>query len=607
MSKSTETQTFALVLEDGVSDTAAEAAGALASLRQKIDQDSAALRQMNAAMARLKAGGQGASKAAKELQEKIDAQKASLATAQASYIEAGGDLAQLGQKARGAAGGMDGLTKSLAGAPGPLGAVVGRMNALKGLLAGGPLVAGAVGLAAAFLAIVAASAALVGAVAAASAALLRYGLAQAEARRSELLRLEGLVRIRTWYGLAAGSATELQAAIDRVSDATATGRVETGRYAEMLYRMGLRGDALSEALEGVAITASTQGEGMARRFAGMAAGAARAGRSVRALADDVRARLGGIAARQALGFDRQMQQLRENVGRIFDGLRIEGLLRALRMVTSLFSQSTASGRALRQIVEVLFQPLIDGAAAAGPVARRFFQGMILGAQRLTILFLRARNALMQAFGSRDILGGIDLQSAALTAGTLAVGGLVTAVLAATVALGAFAAIVGVVAAGVLVMTAPIWGALAALATLGYYGARYGGQLMDGMVNGIAKGRDRVLGAIRSVATDATAALRSVLQIRSPSRVFAQLGMQIPAGLAAGVEAGSGEASGAVESMVSAPDAPAAARGGARTSVSIGEVHIHAGATDQPREMAQSFVDELVRLLEGARIELGAAS
>jgi hypothetical protein len=608
MASNTETQIFALDLQDGMSGPASSAADALEGLRAKIEADTAALRQMNAAMARLRAGGQGASKAALELRDRIAAQKAALGQAQARYIDLGGSLSELGKKTAVASDGLADFATVAQGAPGPLGAIVGRLGALRGLLAGGPLIAGAVALAAGFLAIVAASAALVGAVGAATAALLRYGLAQASARRSELLQLEGLVRLRTWYGLAAGSATELQSAIDRVSDATASGRGEISGYAQQLYRAGLRGDALSEALEGMAITASVQGEGMARRFAGMAAGAARAGRSVRALADDVRSRLGGIAARQALSFDRQMQQLRQNVSRIFDGLEIDGLLRGLRMVTSLFSQNTASGRALRQIVRVIFQPMIDGIARLGPIARRFFQGMILQAQRVVIFYLRVRNAVLRAFGATDILSGINAQTMALQAGSVVVMGLVTAVMMAAGALATFVAMGAAAVAVVRAMLNPIATVQAAMAGLFDIGARAGSRLSDGLVSGITQGRDRIVAAVRGLATGAADALRNALQIRSPSRVFAQLGVQIPAGLESGIDAGAPSAMGAVESMVASPDAPGGrGGGGSRVSVSIGDVHIHAGSDQSaPRELAQSFADELVRLLEGASIELGVA-
>lgn len=618
-----ETSTYAIELRDETSGPAKDAAAALEKLRQKIDADQKSLRAMHAAMARLKGGTVTNVAAFRQLRERITAQKSAIAKAQGEFTELGGTFETVTEAATEVAeSGLGDLLKAAQKTPGPIGALVSRIGGLKGLLAGGPLVAGALGLAAGFLAVAAASAALVTAVAAATAQLLRFGIVQADARRSERLALEGLVRRRTWTGLAAGSASELQSAIDRVSDSTATGRGEVSGYAQQLYRMGLRGDALSEALEGVAITTSVMGEAAGRRFAGMAAGAARTGRSVRALADDVRARLGGIAGQQALSLDRQFQQLRENAGRIFETLKIEGFLRALRQVTSLFSQSTASGRALRQLVEVLFQPMLDGLADAGPAARRFFQGMILGAQRLTIGVLRLRNRFLSTFGGGSVMRAIDLQSVALNAGTAIVVAFAAAVVTAGVVLGGLAAIVGVVAAGVAVLAAPLILAGAALYGVIEAGrqvlvwwentdwAKLGTAIVSGLVNGLRQGRALVQSSIRSLATEATRALRESLQIRSPSRVFADLGRQIPRGLAAGVEAGAPAATGAVEAVVSVPDAAGGGRGSAAASgrsVTIGDIHVHVGQTDQPRQIGQAIVDEIVRALEGVGIELGAAA
>lgn len=601
----TETETFALELEDGISDPSRDALRALEQLKAKIEQDTRSLRAMNQAMARLRAGGLAGSAQFRELRDRVAAQRAAIAQAQARYISLGGSLDGLAANAGNAGGGLAKLLEAAQATPGPLGAVTGRLGALRGLLAGGPLVAGGLALAAAMMAIVAASAALVAAVGTATAALLRYGIAQAGARRAELLRLEGLVRIRSMYRLTAGSATELQGAIDRVSDSSALGRGQVAGYAEQLYRMGLRGRALEDALDGMAIAGSAGGEQLARRFAGLAVGAARMGRSVRAVTDDFRARFGGIAAAQALDFDRQIERVRENIARIFDGLKIEPFLRALRQVTSLFSQSTASGRALRHLVELIFQPLLDQAGRGGIVVRRFFQGMILGAQRLTILFLRARNALLRTFGGTDVLGAIDGQRIALTLGAVAVGGFVAAVIAAGSVL---ALLVAPFVASYLAVTAlrkafdDLRGAFSGMLEAG---DRLATALVQGLVKGIESGRALVLTRVRDLASSATGTLREALQIRSPSRVFAQLGVQIPRGLAAGVEAGSPAAEGAVAGMVGPSDVGRGIAGaGSRVSVSIGDVVVHVGESAQPREIGRAIRDEIVAALEGVGIELG---
>lgn len=598
--------TFALKLTDETSGAAENAAGALERLQGTIDDDTKALRNMQRAMRALKGGTTTNVAAFRELRDKITAQKASIADAQSRYVQLGGTFGKTNSAARQASGGFNELLSSAQRMPGPLGGMVSRLGALRGLVVGG-------GIASGILLIVAASVALTAATIAATAALLRYGVAQSDARRSELLRLEGLASIRRWHGLAAASGTELQAAIDGVSDSTAASRGDLERYTAQLHRMGLRGANLTEALEGMAIVASVQGDGMARRFAGMAAGAARAGGSVRALADDVRSRLGGLAARRMLSLDVQTQRLHQNLERLFSGLRLEGFLSAIRDVADLFSQSTVSGRALKAVVEAMLQPLIDTFEVLGPLAREFFSGMVIGALILAIQIVRLQRFLKRTFGDSEILGGIDAQRLALYAGVAVVGAFAGAVLVASVVLAGLAAIVVAVTAATALFAAPLYVAAAAVGALVYAGleayqwfaeqdwAALGSAIADGIVNGLRAGADRVGGAMRELAGRARSSIESALDMHSPSRVFAELGMNISRGLADGVDAGSAGVESSVGNVVSVPQAGA----GGGASISIGDVHLHAQEGQDGRAMATEFVDELVALLEGVGLQMGA--
>lgn len=589
---------FAVVLKDDTSGPAQSAGKALEDLKGKITADTKELRAMQAAMRALKGGTVTNVAAFRSLRDRIAAQKATIANAQSSFVSLGGSFGEGAKEAAGATRSLASLTDIAQRMPGPLGGIVSRLGSMRALLAGG-VIAGAV------VGIVAALAALVVASAAAAAALLRYGIAQSDARRSELLRLEGLTTLRSYYGLAAGSATEMQAAIDRVSDSSALGRDRIAGMSQELYRAGLRGSALSNTLEALAMVESVQGAAGVRRMRGRLIADGRAGRSAQRLAD-TQARLGGIAARQAMGLDRQMTRLRENVSRIFDGLKIEGLLRGLHEVTSLFSQQTATGRALKAMFEALFQPLVNTLTEGAPLARRFFQGMVIGALLLTIAIQRVGRWMAKTFGDSTILGSIDAQRAALIAGAVVVGlfaaGLVLAA-------GAFAAL----AASAALVFAPIaiaiglaiaLGAAVGTAVRAFMDADWRGiglGIVTGIVTGLTLGRDRLISAMRGLAAAARSALTDALEIRSPSRVFADLGRQIPAGLAVGVDAGAGDAQAAVDGMV-APSAPG--RAGSRSSsasVSIGEIHIHTRATDA-QGIAADIGDAVRELFQGLALE-----
>jgi hypothetical protein len=549
-----------------------------------------------------------------QLRDRIDAQKTAVASATAEYVKLGGtfkDVAKAAETVKKAIGGASFGGGDFKDLPKKATAAEQALAGMRATIAEIP---------APVLAAAGAWLAFVGATVAATAALLRYGVASSDVRRTEQLRLEGLMTIRRWHGVAAGSIGELTGAIDRTAASSALARGAVSGYAEQLYRAGLRGGTLTKALEAVTMTASVQGPAMAARMAGMSISFARTGRSVDALAEKVRSRLGGIAARQMLSLDVQSRKLEESLQFLTGGLRLEGFLGALNEVTQLLSANTSSGRALKTMFEALFNPMLDGLQSAGPLAKRFFQGAIIAALELTIAVLKIGIWFKRTFGA-DVLGGIDKTSLALKAGMLVVSMLAGALIVTAAAAGLLAAALGLVIISALIMTAPLWLAVAAFVWLGskvgelvekMIGLDWnavGQSLVDGLLGSIVRGSVRVIDAVRGLAINMKDAMKDALGIASPSRVFASLGVQIPRGLAAGVEAGAPAAQSAVDGLVRVPSvAPAGGAAGrsgegART-VSIAEIHIHASTSD-PQELAESFRDQVARLFEDLAIEMGA--
>lgn len=598
---------YSVDLEDNTSGTAERAAGALRKLKGEIDADTRALADMQKAMRNLQGGASVNIEQFRALKAQIDAKKASIAQAQSSYMQLGGTFGGVKRAGKPAIDTFAQLAEQAKGMPGPLAGVVGRLGSLKAALAGGAIALG-------IAAIAAAMALLVAGAVAATAALLRYGIASANARRSELLRLEGLTKMRNWWGIAAGNAGEMQSAIDRVSASSALGRDKIAEYSAQLYKLHLRGENLTLALEAMAIKGAAQGDEAAKHFAGWAAGAAFAGQSVKRLADDVKARLGGVAAAQMLDLDVQAAKLRESYTALFAGLKVEGLLKAVNAVTALFSQSTASGRALKAMVSTVFQPMINALEYLGPITKRFFQGMIIGALMIGIAVLRVRNWFRKTFGDVEVLKGIDTQTLALKAGLAVVAGLagLFVVLAGTIGLvlapfallAGWIAAVGLVARGVYrVFTGIEW-------------SKLGKSIVDGIVGGLKSGAKWVIDAVKNLGGAAWSAFRSKLGIASPSKEFARLGLALPEGVQQGIEDGTPGARRAAETMIPGPRipdaaAPAAAASGARAggtgatvNVSIGDLHVHTTAKDAPG-IVGDLRAELVRMLEGVAIELGA--
>lgn len=574
-----ERSEYVVSLKDETSGPALKAATALEQLRKKIERDTLVLRQMQAALGRLRGTSQKGTEQFRALQAQIAAQRDAVARSQARFLALGGSFETAAKKG----GALEEVWDAIRGAGGPVGSLASRVSSLVN-----PFVA-VFGLATAGAAALVSFAA---AAVSAAVALSRFALAAADARRSEMLHLEGLTTLRNVYGVAAGRASDLVAAIDRVSDASALSRGEISGMAESLYRSGLRGANLADALNGLSLAQSVQGDRGAARFRALAVSIARTGGSVRALAQDYQNRLGPIARRQALSLERQSERLRESLGRIFGDVHIEGFLEGLHDVLNLFSQSTSSGRALRTLAGAIFSPLFDSVGRGSPLVVRLIQGMIIGGQRITIVFLRLRHVLAAPF--RQLHAEVDpLRTTIAVIDTLGL------------------ALLGV--AVVVSRLAYTWQALRSqipdLASLFTRWRSAGVSLIDGFVEGILSGPDRVRSAIAGVASSATDSLRSALGIHSPSRVFAGLGRQIPRGFAEGVDDESGVAARATERM--GGDAESGASGPNRraagaVSVSVGEVHVHVANDAQAQDITRSIREELSTMLEGVGIELGAA-
>jgi hypothetical protein len=651
---------FVLSLEDDASGAAQSAAGGLERLRDSIDGDLRALRDMQKGLKNLQLATQPNIRQVAELKKQIAAKKETVGLAQSKFLALGGELTRAGQKTNSFKDKFAELAKSAQKLPGPLGQILGKLGSLGEIVTARAIGLVALGAAITYVAVKTVTAA---------AELYKYGVAQADARRSELLRLEGLTKLRFWYRAAAGNAQELQGAIDQVSASSAISRQKTAQYAEQLYRMGLRGANLSSALEGVAIKASVQGDAAASAFAGWAAGAAMTGHSVKKLSDDVKARLGGVAAAQMQSLTVQTEKQKEAFDALFSGLNVNKLEKASAETNALLSQTTNSGKALKAVMTSLLQPLIDARAKLEPLMKKFFQGMIIAALRVGIAFQLVRLWFKRTFGSQDLLHGIDMTRVALYAGEVAAFALAAAfaplVIATAAGVAALASIFSVVtqAASGFMLLWQAWQEVdfALLGKQLYADLRgnlidpifelwheldfkmLGQYLWQGIVEGIAEGIPKVLESVSNLGKLAWDTFKDKLGIHSPSRVFLQLGAQIPAGAAAGVHMGAPKARRAVADMIRPePLAPARFRvanaaapsptlsagptyprvtpqsepqnagdnrkGGTPTvqSVTIGDIHIHS-SSDKPVDLARDFRLELERIVEGVAIQLGVST
>ncbi|MBA3841097.1 MAG: hypothetical protein H0X39_00480 [Actinobacteria bacterium] len=597
--------TLAIDLKDGTSGAAESAAKALQKLKVSIEGDSKSLASLQRAMKNIQGGASVNIAQFKALEAQIKAKRNAIASAQSAYIDLGGSLDAIGKRSRPVISSFAELAEQSKHASGPLADMIGRLDGIKAAIVGGGGIVLVAAVAAALIALAASAVA-------ATSALLKYGVAQANARRSELLRLDGLTKMRSFFGFAAGNAKEMQNNLDSVAAGSAAGRDKLAEYNGELYKMGLRGDNLKQTLEAMAIKQVTQGDAAAQAFGQWAAGAALAGGSVKKLADNVKARLGGLAQKAMLDLNVQSQKLHESFDALFANLGIEPLLKGLNSITQLFSQNTKSGQALKALMTHLLQPLIDVAVKAAPIVKRFFQGLVIGALLVGIAFYTVRNAFLKAFGSPELLKGIDLATIALKLGAAA---------AAT-----FVVVLGSIVIAITELLAPLIMAGYAISGLGYAFAmaydeiskidwsELGAALTNGLVNGIKNGAGAVIEAVRGLGTQAWSAFRERLGIASPSKAFAKLGLALPAGVQSGIERGTPAARHAAANIVDVPrikvsekagKAPSAAPASARAPVTIhfGDLVIHS-QTDKPADMVADLKTQLTTMLQNVVTELG---
>lgn len=276
-----------------------------------------------------------------------------------------------------------------------------------------------------------------------------------------------------------------------------------------------------------------------------------------ALRAAVEKKFGAINLRQMISLENITKKLGEAFDALTKNVDIEPILKGLKEMADIFSLSTVSGQALKQIVEVFGKELSSSFTSTTPLAKKFIYGLILGAQELVIGYLTVRNSLKKTFGDSELLKNVDMLKVALTAGRYAAYGIAAAFV--------------LVAAGVALAVAPfvaLYAAVTAFQTAGEKmgewfrktdWAAVGGMIVDGLVNGLKLGATKLYDAVKALANGTKNTFKDVLGIQSPSKVFAEFGKNTTEGYAQGVEKSSPRAQSAVDAM--APGAPSQKSGG----------------------------------------------
>ena len=434
---------------------------------------------------------------------------------------------------------------------------------------------------------VAALAALLAAVVAVSAAMLAgvgalaaYGLAAANTARNLALTREAAERLTP--ALRGVPWAE-------IADATGVADDRLRALSKSLLDAGVSAAELSATLRAAAIAEAALGQGGADALvADLAAGKV----SAEEFAEAINTKLGDVAARRLLSLEAQGARFQRNVQAWFPPSFAEPALQGLSILVGLFDQNTAAGRAMRDAVSGVLDPIIGQAANAAYAVEAFVLGFLIGATKIYIAAKPAVSAIADLLGidgsDWELDSVLDAAASAgewlaINIGEAAVGlAVIVAVVAAGVVafydfsasvyatgeaigmLAGEAAIAGLdfaesIAGAVASAVGAVTGAVASFVTAG-------ADMVAGLVKGILSGGASVINAAKQIAQSAVNAAKSVLGIASPSKVFAAIGDNTGAGFVQGVAAQEDAAHDAIRTLTD-PKAAAPA-GSSSTTTSI---------------------------------------
>jgi hypothetical protein len=451
------------------------------------------------------------------------------------------------------------------------------------------------------------------AIAAAAIQIGKFALIQADAYRTDLLTMEAWTKIPNFWGIAAGKADQLMASTNRVSAMYGIARSQAMGFTKELYTQGYRGAALQRALEATSIaTAAFGGDtAMASKYMGaMSWQFGLLGKGSAAFAARVKHDLGDLAVRQALSFGKQMTMLKQNIGLLFSGIKIEGLLKGLNTVLSLFSETTVTGQALKYLLSEFFSPFSRGAEGAAASIKHFIIQGIIQIVRLQTAWIKFQIWFAETTGYKGDLG--------VTIAITALGAVMAGILTVGIALAAILVNIGIAAlvalSPFLLIGAAVTALLASMVFLGYqiYKAwqeislyDIGHYLIGGLVDGIKGALGSLWNLLASIATGVVSKLKALLGIHSPSLLFkTQIGYQLPMGMAAGIRAGAPAIHSAVREMIAIPATEPAVRassvgGGASRAGAVPSISLtfNVDGSKSPMETATAIERVVEALLQ----------
>ena len=564
----------------------------------------------------------------------IKSTEAELADLQSQYNAAGGSATDLATEIKEPTQGIGKLLEQAKSAGGPLGSLASSIEGVATMAkSAGPLALVAVLIAIAAAAIKAA-----------------YALGQFVLASANAARIAARTRLNSAFGSVEG-AKDISATMAALRDKTAASKEEAQALAGELYRLGDRGAQL----EKTALTIERFGQageetkgaikGLYEELrkpigaVGIAGGVAKSmiitkdmlPRDVflalaqqlgkdgnRALLqgfsankDDIRnaleqigeTKFGDAVEAQMRDLDKLSERLHENISSIFGNVKVGVLLGALQKLVNILDESSESGKAIRESLTALTQPIVDLVESALPYIEAFAEGIILGALLVVLAVLKIKNALSglipDSFTKNIDWLEVTFYGAAGVVIALALAFGLLAISALTLALPFLLLVVSIVAIVVaLVMALDYivgWFDEVSEAFDGMDWGDIATAIIDGIADGLADGAQAIFDAMTKLGEGAYAAFKAAIKSKSPSVLFRMAGQTIPQGVALGVEDESDTVSDAVGNMTSPADLVAPRGNGGRSGAGP-NINIAAGAIVINGANAESIEEQLERAL-----------
>ena len=657
--------TYSIRFDSNAVETGKEGAASLEELKGSVGRSQEAIKTLSSAMRGLKGSSDEVKGAREQLKAQLEGERGALTAGTLALLKQGTSYDQLAAKEKAATAAAAKLraehekhdakkaaeeqlaaTKAISAAGGPVSALRDKVTQLREAFStsGGQMAL----FATAAAGIVAAIVAVGSAIASAAVDLGRWILETVNAQRNMALMREA------WSGNATNAA-HLGNQLDALAKKISTPKEQLNDLAGSLTRAlsGTRvsgqgivdtfnavaqasaamGDQAGKALEDI-ITRSKQfgrvsigafelqGTGIKRQdvaaqlaknlhvgindaLLALATGRVKVDDAAKALREVVERRFGEVNAKKLISLESTLQKFKENLAGLTSGVHMEGLLRSLSKVGEMFSSSTITGQALKTIITTIGNILGGGFEGRLPVLQTIFLYTELAVLKTLIALKKFGKAIGDLTGSKegiDIIG-IGFSNAAAQAKGFA-----------DMADAAGRRIEDVVQLARDFSNA--WTGATDKVTEAWSNFKdLGAQLVEGVINGIGAGVQRVKDTVVNLAETVKNAFKDALGIHSPSMVFEGYGKHTATGYERGVDKGAGKAQDAVERMT--PQAPAAGaqaaapgagrgRPGPSAGAPAGGVHVHIhvppgaqGAEVAKQLTAPNFLRDLTRAVEEA--------